>query len=116
MDFNEYQDGVKRTWRAALPDLTDRQIKLLFAIVGLAGELGELAEMAKKAIFHGMPEMLAPDKTKKEGGDILWYLTAAMDTEGHTMEDVAETNNRKLRARYPEGFVEGGGIRTGEGA
>jgi NTP pyrophosphatase (non-canonical NTP hydrolase) len=116
MDFKTYQDGVIRTWRGDNPTLTRQQVMILFAQIGLSGETGELAEMIKKGIFHGQPELLDVEKVKKELGDILWYTTAMAHNFGLTLEDVAEANNRKLAARYPEGFVAGGGVRTGEGA
>ena len=39
-----------------------------------------------------------------EGGDVLWYVTQAMDALGLTLTDAAERNVEKLSARWPEGF------------
>lgn len=70
--------------------------------LGLAGEVGELLDMLKKSWGHGHP--LAPDKVKKELGDIDWYRTVLADFFGFSADEVARANVEKLRARYPEGF------------
>jgi NTP pyrophosphatase (non-canonical NTP hydrolase) len=119
MNFQEYQAGVVRTWSFSTKEpvkLTDWQTQVLFCETGLSGETGELSEMIKKGIFHGLPDMLDKEKVKKELGDVLWYVTAMADTFGLTIKEIAEANNRKLLARYPDGFIPGGGIRTGDGA
>lgn len=115
MTFNDYQQGVLRTWS---PDtnLTPWQIECLFAETGLSGETGEISELLKKGIFHGQPEMLDSEKVKKELGDVLYYLNVIAHLFNIPFEEVAAANNAKLLARYPEGFVKGGGKRTGEGA
>lgn len=116
MDFHEYQAGVNRTWKVEETPLTQWQKEVIFCETGISGETGELSEMIKKGIFHGLPELLDPAKVKKELGDIQYYVTKMADLFGLTLEDVCATNNAKLRARYPDGFVKGGGIRVGEGA
>ena len=40
----------------------------------------------------------------KECGDILWMLAELMTTCGYSLDEVAQTNIDKLRARYPDGF------------
>lgn len=77
--------------------------------LGLAGEVGEVVELIKKDRFQGQP--LDRDKLCKELGDVLWYLTDLAAQNGLTLQQVAETNSAKLRARYPNGFVPGGGVR-----
>jgi NTP pyrophosphatase (non-canonical NTP hydrolase) len=115
MNFAEFQAGVRRTWKVEETALTQWQKEVVFCETGVSGETGELSEMIKKGIFHGIPELLDPQKVKKELGDILYYATMMADLFGLTIEEVAEANQAKLRARYPDGFVKGGGIRTGEG-
>lgn len=70
---------------------------------------GNVADMVKKATAHGVP--LDREKLKKELGDALWYITAVAGDNGLTLQDIAEANVAKLRKRYPEGFVKGGGVR-----
>lgn len=105
MEFEEYQLGVVSTWNQT-PELRDRQIN---AALGVAGEAGEFADLIKKVHFHGVP----PDRDKvlKELGDVLYYTTIAAYEHGFSLEDVAIANNKKLAARYPDGFVKGGGNR-----
>ena len=52
--------------------------------------------------FQGHP--LDPEHLKKELGDALWMLAEACTAMGWTIEDVAQANIDKLKARYPEGF------------
>jgi NTP pyrophosphatase (non-canonical NTP hydrolase) len=90
--------------------------------LGLVGELGEVfaeafvaaarvADMVKKQEHHGT-DKADPQAILKELGDVLWYVTAVAGDYGLTLQDVAEANIAKLRARYPRGFEKGGGIRN----
>ena len=105
MTFDEYEAGVQATWDCGK---TARD-RLLNAAMGVGGEAGEYVDLIKKQEFHGVPA----DKMKvlKELGDILYYVTAAAKEHGFTLHDVAVENNRKLAARYPNGFTFGGGNR-----
>ena len=105
MNFNEFQKECKRT---ASPNLTYSQAALNWAL-GIAGEAGEYCELIKKSEFHG--KMLNKDHAKKELGDVLYYVAMAAANLGIDLEEVAIENSRKLRIRYPDGFVEGGGRR-----
>ena len=109
MTFNEYQAETRRT---RVADNYERE--LVNGGLGLTGEAGEVAELVKKAHGHGLP--IDREKLKKELGDVQWYLARLADIHSITLEELAEANIAKLRARYPEGFVHGGGNRTGEGA
>lgn len=46
-----------------------------------------------------------------EAGDVLWYLTRLGAVHSIRLREVASTNVEKLRKRYPNGFIEGGGNR-----
>lgn len=116
MTFAEYRVAVNRTWKVSETPLTHWEKELVFAETGLSGETGEVSELIKKGVFHGMPELLDREKFKKELGDALYYITKIADLFNLSLEEVAEANNRKLEARYPKGFVPGGGIREGEAA
>lgn len=103
--LDDYQREVARTSKH--PDAgADLVIK---DALGLAGETGEVVELIKKARFHGLP--LDTDKLRSEIGDVLWYLTDLCAQAGITLADAAQANVAKLRARYPNGFVKGGGVR-----
>lgn len=105
--FTEYQVEVARTAKHPDPS-SDRLVR---NALGLAGEAGEVVEMVKKARFHGKPYDV--DAMCKELGDVLWYVTDMCAEHGLTLAEVAEANVAKLRARYPDGFVKGGGIGLG---
>ena len=105
MKFSEYAEAAKRT--APIADHPD--VGLAVFGLGLSGEAGEVAELLKKHIGHGIE--LDREKLCKELGDVLWYLAAVADSSGIPLEEVAEANVAKLRERYPDGFVAGGGVR-----
>ena len=44
----------------------------------------------------------------KELGDVAWYLALTADAIGCTLEEVLETNIKKLESRYPDGKFEAG--------
>jgi NTP pyrophosphatase (non-canonical NTP hydrolase) len=82
---------------------------LINAALGLTEESGEVAGLIKKAEFHG--RALDREALIKELGDVRWYLEIAAHCLGVTMGEVEERNVAKLKERYPNGFVSGGGIR-----
>ena len=105
LSFDEYAREVARCSVHPVPG-TDLLVK---DALGLAGEAGEVVELVKKARFHGLP--LDAAKLKIEIGDVLWYLTDLCAQAGFTLADAAQANTDKLRARYPDGFKLGGGVR-----
>ena len=44
---------------------------------------------------------------------MLYYVAMAASNLGLSLSDIAEANVNKLLARYPNGFVRGGGVRQG---
>ena len=44
------------------------------------------------------------DNVIDEGGDVLWMLAELFTALGISLDDVAQHNVDKLKARYPEGF------------
>jgi NTP pyrophosphatase (non-canonical NTP hydrolase) len=108
MTLNEYQKQAMVTRKG---DSTDKE-NLINGCLGLAGETGEVCDIIKKHLRWDKPiDML---DLKKELGDVLWYLAELADHFGFTLDDVAETNIKKLAARHGGAFS-GEGNRTGEG-
>lgn len=105
MTFSEYQDGVLNTWNCGKSE----KDRLMNAVLGVCGEAGEFADLIKKREYHGV--YVDPVLILKELGDVLYYVTASAIEHGFSLEEVAITNNKKLAARYPQGFALGGGIR-----
>lgn len=80
------------------------QVRLLHAVLGLAGEVGETADAIKKSVFYNKP--LDIENIKEEAGDILWYMALLLDEIGSSFEEVMQMNHDKLEKRYPGGFTE----------
>ncbi len=99
MTLNQYQEEVGRTYAP----------RFVCHALGVAGEAGEIADMVKKSVYHDVE--YANIDMLKELGDVLWYVSALARDHGFTLEQVARANIQKLQARYPNGFVAGGGIR-----
>ena len=78
--------------------------RLLTAGVGINAEGGEFLEIIKKMVFQGKP--WNEDNREHliiELGDIMWYVAQATQSLGISMEEVLDTNIRKLSKRYPKG-------------
>ena len=99
-----YREEVLRT----SPALRNKD-RFLLGALGLAGESGETVDLLKKYFFHGA--QLNQLALKNELGDVRWYMEQLCIAAGFTMEEVEQANVEKLRLRYPNGFVEGGGVR-----
>ena len=98
MELDEYQDRALRT----AGHREDVRKLLTYTALGLTGEAGEVAEIIKKTFYHGHP--LDVEALHKELGDVLWYLAVMAHGLGFSLDDIAQQNIAKLRARYPEGF------------
>lgn len=97
MTLNEYQALAQRTSSARTPS-----DKIENGVLGLNGEAGEVADLLKKHRFQG--HELDRDKMIDEAGDVLWYVAELSGGLGVSLEEVAQRNIVKLRARYPDGF------------
>ena len=97
MPLNQYQKAAARTINPALN--TEQQLH--HAIHGMAGEVGEIHSLFQKE-YQGHP--LDPEHMKKEFGDALWMIAEACTAMDWTLEEVAQANIAKLKARYPDGF------------
>ena len=78
--------------------------RLLTASIGISAESGEFMEIVKKMIFQGKPcneDNL--EHLKIELGDIMWYVAQACMALEVDMNDVLDTNIKKLEKRYPDG-------------
>jgi NTP pyrophosphatase (non-canonical NTP hydrolase) len=106
MTPNEFQENVLRTAKRGL----DFKDSLVNCSLGLAGETGEFVDLIKKYLYHG--KELDSAKCKDELGDICFYVAWMANVFGFTFEDVLTRNVEKLKARYPLGFIPGGGIRS----
>ena len=110
MTGSEYQrlamrtnDGKNKDRLIEVLDYPGRDVAgILDGCFGLSGETGELIDMIKKWVFHRKP--LDEDHTKKELGDVCWYIAMIAHSFGWDLDEVMQLNIDKLRARYPDGF------------
>lgn len=98
MDLNAYQQAAARTANAALTG----QERLADAAAGLAEEAGEVLGLVRKHVY--MRHDLDRDRLVQELGDALWCLSTVAGAVGVTLDEVAQSNVAKLRARYPAGY------------
>lgn len=109
MTFQNYQQLAGQT--AVYPN---RGKNLLYPILGLIGETGEVCEKLKKEIRdQDNSQLILTDSKRaelqKELGDVLWYLTEVCTHFNISLEDIAETNINKLKARQESGTLKGDG-------
>lgn len=97
MTLNEYQIAAQRTSNTNNP-----LSKIMNGLLGLFGEGGELADLFKKFNFQCHPFDM--EHMAKELGDVLWYVAEIATGLGMTMDEIAQKNIDKLKARYPDGF------------
>ena len=108
MTFNEYQKLAARTINPGLTPVG----QLHHALYGLCGEVGEIHSLFQKE-YQG--HKLDPEHLKKECGDVAWMLAEICTSYGWDMNEIAELNIEKLKARYPEGFNEEQSLNRAEG-
>ena len=71
--------------------------------MGLAGEIGEVIDIMKKHIYQG--KELDITDVIEEVGDVLWYIANFCNINNITMDECMESNMKKLRKRFPNGFT-----------
>ena len=104
MNFNEYQEMAKST------AIYDKQHKILYPALGLAGEAGEVANKVKKLIRDGYEENKDYRKeVASEIGDVLWYCAVLASDIGYELSDIAFSNTVKLQDRMNRGVIGGNG-------
>ena len=99
MKMTEYQDLAARTINHKLT----REEMLRHSLFEMCGELGEIHSIYQK-VYQG--HKIRVEELKEEVGDLLWGIAEFCTVNGWKLEDIALTNIKKLKARYPEGFTE----------
>lgn len=84
--------------------LTEENIRLLHAAMGLVTEAGEFLDALKKHLFYGKP--LDKKNLVEELGDGNWYEGLAIDVLNSDLESILRMNIEKLKKRYPGKFSE----------
>ncbi|MGH7218530.1 MAG: nucleoside triphosphate pyrophosphohydrolase family protein [Candidatus Microsaccharimonas sp.] len=106
MNLNEYQTLALRTAR---PKNANNEVFHL--LLGLTGEAGEIAEKTKKIVRDHDSDFSKLDLVdlKKELGDVLWHVAVLADYFDITLEDIGDTNIKKLASRLERGVISGSG-------
>lgn len=76
---------------------------LLHGAMGCVTESAELLDALKKN-FYGKRKPYSTMNIKEECGDLFWYLTLVMSSQGITLQDIISDNVVKLANRYIEKF------------
>ena len=79
----------------------------MYLLLGLSGEVGELHSKAAKCIRDETE--VDSEALKAELGDILWFVAMLADTWGFDLDDVADSNYRKLKDRFERNVIGGSG-------
>ena len=105
MTLNEYQNKALET------ALYPQESVIIYPTLGLTGEAGEVADKVKKVIRDNNGKFSEDRKKEimKEVGDVLWYIATLSHDLGYTLEEVAETNYKKLSSRKERGKICGSG-------
>lgn len=114
MTLNEYQQAAMKT---AVYKQTVHPIQRIdYALMGLGGEAGEALNKRKKwlrgdfAVEGLSSEEAAEQAILQELGDVLWYVAAAADELGTSLENLAAMNLRKLAGRHLSGTLASGAM------
>jgi len=96
MDIRAYQMAAHDTEKKVFTDGSDVTVPIL----GLAGETGELLNEYKKKLRDGDAHGRFAERVAEELGDILWYVAATATKFGLNLDEVAQQNLHKTRARW----------------
>ena len=106
--MNRYQELASRTINKKLS--SEKQMEHSLHL--LSAEVGEIHSLFQKEL-QGHP--LNDEHLMKECGDVLWGLAELCTSKGWKLQDIADMNIEKLKARYPEGFEVNRSLNRAEG-
>lgn len=101
MELTAYQFEANKT----IPSDLDSEGMVDNAVYGIVGEVGEFVDILKKIKFQGHPmDEATRDHLRSELGDVLFYIAEMSTGLGFPLNQVAEMNIAKIRARYGDHF------------
>lgn len=103
--IDEYQTLAKRT----AGDFGSWENRIVYGATLLAEEAGEVLGKVRKQVYHQYKRDSAA--IKDEIGDALWAIAYLSWQLGYSLSEIAGDNIEKLKKRYPDKWVPGGGNR-----
>lgn len=97
MELNDFQSEANRTDQRP----GDDEGALLFPVIGLSSEVGSLVRHVKKRLRDHDAYELFSNEMADELGDVLWYVANLAEKLGVTLDEIAASNLRKIRGRWP---------------
>lgn len=101
MNLKEYSKEASRT--DAPIDDNYNNLHAVHMVMGMVTEVGELQDVYKKHLAYGKP--IDEVNEKEEIGDLMWYIINHCNNKGWDLEEILETNIKKLKARFPNKFT-----------
>ncbi len=100
MNLNDYQ---KESAKLVFANDRDRLGNITLWALGVTGEAGEVAENVKRVVRGDCQLSEIKEPLKKEIGDVLWYLAQLATEFDLSLDEIAQTNLRKIRSRLKRG-------------
>lgn len=100
MDLKAYQAQALLTDKVPGTSEDEVATALIVPMLGLAGETGQLLSEYKKHLRDGAAHRLFKDRVGEELGDLLWYIANVASKFGLDLDQIAEKNLDKVRARF----------------
>lgn len=100
-----FEENVRRLCKVASSgelDMTNFQLDVTHAMIGICTETGELQDALKKHWVYSQD--FNRDNVKEEIGDLLFYVQALCNATDLTLEECMLHNESKLKKRFPEGY------------
>ena len=109
MQFSEYENEALKL--AMVSESVNGVPAYVYFALGLIGEAGEISEKIKKILRDKGGILTHTDMVEivKEGGDVLWYLSALMREMNSSLEGAGIANIEKLTSRRARGVLHGSG-------
>jgi len=98
MEIQSYQNKAIRT----LASCGSIQNDNLHMTLGLLTEVGEIADVFKKNLAYG--KEIDWINIKEEVGDTMWYIANLCNINNWNLNEILDTNIKKLEVRYPDKF------------
>jgi NTP pyrophosphatase (non-canonical NTP hydrolase) len=100
MKLKEYQEWTKNT----CAKLDNQVLDTIHMLMGMTTEVGELTDCFKKQLAYN--KEIDFINVAEEIGDIMFYIASFCRINNLDLENIIETNAKKLESRYPEKFTE----------